>query len=166
MFGGDTYHNKWYIKYAANADVASHECFLPPKALAAYFGWDLAQATYVSTRIHTEPQAFGKVMSAVKPRLAVGYHSVQSPENNAAIMDDVRKTYDGPLALARDLMVINVTKDTIKVRMATVDEYVLPPDVTEAYKKAPRTDQKSPSKAVLSGKWDGYTPPPMPKRGQ
>ena len=79
-------------------------------------------------------------MSSVKPRLAVGYHSVQSPENNAAITDDVRKTYDGPLALARDLMVINVTKETIKVRMATVDEYVLPPDVTDAYKKAPRTD--------------------------
>ncbi len=164
VFGGDTYPNKWYIKYAANADVASHECFLPPKALAAYFGWDLAQATYVSTRIHTEPQAFGKVMSAVKPRLAVGYHSVQSPENNAAIMDDVRKTYDGPLALARDLMVINVTKDTTKVRMATVDEYVLPPDVTEAYKKAPRTDEKHPSKWVESGKWKEYTPPPMPKR--
>jgi ribonuclease Z len=102
-------------------------------------------------------------MSAVKPRLAVGYHSVQSPENNAAIMDDVRKTYDGPLALARDLMVINVTKDTTKVRMATVDEYVLPPDVTEAYKKAPRTDEKHPSKWVESGKWKDYTPPPMPK---
>jgi ribonuclease Z len=164
VFGGDTYPNKWYIKYAANADVASHEAFLPPKALAAYFGWDLAQATYVSTRIHTEPQAFGKVMSTVKPRLAVGYHSVQSPENNAAIMDGVRKTYDGPLALARDLMVINVTKKTIKVRMATVDEYVLPPDVTQAYKDAPRTDDKQPSKYILSGKWKGYTPPPMPKK--
>jgi ribonuclease Z len=164
VFGGDTYPNKWYIKYAANADVASHEAFLPPKALAAYFGWDLAQATYVSTRIHTEPQAFGKVMSTVKPRLAVGYHSVQSPENNAAITDGVRKTYDGPLALARDLMVINVTKETIKVRMATVDEYVLPPDVTQAYKDAPRTDDKQPSKYILSGKWKGYTPPPMPKK--
>jgi ribonuclease Z len=164
VFGGDTYPNKWYIKYAAGADVASHECFLPPKALAAYFGWDLGQATYVSTRIHSEPQAFGKVMSAVKPRLAVGYHSVQSPKNNAAIMDGVRKTYDGPLALARDLMVINVTKETIKVRMATVDEYALPPDVTQAYKKAPRTDEKQPGKHILSGKWKGYTPPPMPKK--
>jgi len=135
VFGGDTYPNKWYMKYAVNADVASHECFLPPKALAAYFGWDLA----------------------------VGYHSVQSPENNAAIMDAVRKTYDGPLALARDLMVINVTKKTIKVRMASVDEYVLPPDVTQAYKKAPRTDEKHPSEHILSGKWKGYTPPPMPK---
>jgi ribonuclease Z len=165
VFGGDTYPNKWYMKFAAGADVASHECFLPPKALARYFGWDLAQATYVSTRIHTEPQAFGKVMSTLKPRLAVGYHSVQSPENNAAIMDGVRAVYDGPLAIARDLMVINVTREHIEVRMATVDEYVLPPDVTPAYIQAPRTDRKSPSQAVLDGKWPGYTPPPMPKRG-
>jgi ribonuclease Z len=164
VFGGDTYPNKWYIKYATNADVASHEAFLPPKALATYFGWDMAQATYVSTRIHSEPQAFGKVMAAVKPRLAVGYHSVQSPENNAAIMDGVRKVYDGPLALARDLMVINVTKDKIVVRMAIVDEYVLPPDVTSAYKKAKRSDDKKPSKYIEDGKWEGYTPPPMPKK--
>ena len=164
VFGGDTYPNKWYIKYAKDADVASHEAFLPPKALAAYFGWDLTQATYVSTRIHTEPQAFGKVMSEVKPRMAVGYHSVQSPENNAAIMDGVRTTYDGPLTLARDLMVINVTKKQIVVRMASVDEYALPPDVTEGYVKAPRTDEKSPSDWTNSGKWKGYTPPPMPKK--
>ena len=164
VFGGDTYPNKWYIEFAKNADVASHECFLPPDALAAYFGWDLRQATWVSTRIHTEPKAFGKVMSAIKPRLAVGYHSVQSPENNAAIMDGVRATYQGPLALARDLMVINVTKDDMVVRMATVDEYVLPPNVSEAYIKAPRSNEKETSKFIQSGKWKGYTPPPMPKR--
>jgi len=164
VFGGDTYPNKWYIKHAAGADVASHEAFLPPKALAKYFGWDLTLATFVSTRIHTEPQAFGKVMSAVKPRLAVGYHSVQSPVNNAAIMDEVRKTYDGPLALARDLMVINVTKEEIIVRMASVDDYALPPDVTQAYDKAQRSGQKHASEYIMAGKWKGYTPPPMPKK--
>jgi ribonuclease Z len=89
---------------------------------------------------------------------------VQSPENNAAIMDGVRATYDGPLALARDLMVINVTKDDIVVRMATVDEYVLPPNVTQAYKDAPRSDTKKTSKHISSGKWKGYKPPPMPKK--
>ena len=118
----------------------------------------------VRDRIHCEPQAFGKIMSQVKPRLAVGYHSVLSPENTQAINDEVRKTYDGPLALARDLMVINVTKDDIKVRMASVDEYVLPSDVTPAYVQAPRTDQKHPSQKMLDGKWKGYTPPPMPSR--
>ena len=164
VFGGDTYPNKWYMKFAKGADIASHEAFLPPKALAKYFGWSLAQATYVSTRVHTEPQAFGKVMSTLKPRMAVGYHSVQSPENNAAITDGIRTTYDGPLTLARDLMVFNVTKDDIVVRMAIVDEYALPPDVTKGYVDAPRSDDKSPSEAILSGKWGGYTPPPMPKK--
>ncbi len=104
------------------------------------------------------------MLPQIKPRLAVGYHSVQSPDNNAAIMDGVRKTYDGPLALARDLMVFNVTKDKINVRMAVVDEYVLPPDVTQAYKDAPRTDEKSPSELILAGKWKDYTPPEMPKK--
>ena len=164
VFGGDTYPNKWYIEYAKGADVASHECFLPPKALAAYFGWDLRQATYVSTQIHSEPQAFGQVMSAVKPRMALGYHSVQSPENNAAIMESVLKTYDGPFTIARDLQVINVTKDIMKVRMASVDDYVLPPNVSQAYIKAPRTKQNHPSEKVNAGKWKGYTPPPMPKK--
>ncbi len=164
VFGGDTYPNKWYMEYAKGADVASHECFLPPQALAEYFGWDLRQAMYVSTRIHTEPSAFGKVMSTLKPRLAVGYHSVLSPKNMAAITDGVRKTYDGPLALARDLTVINVTKDHIEIRMAVVDEYVLPSDVTQAYKDADRTSQKETSEFIASGKWKGYTPPPMPKK--
>jgi len=164
VFGGDTYPNKWYMEFAKGADIASHECFLPPQALADYFGWDLKQATYVSTRIHTEPQAFGKVMATLKPRMAVGYHSVQSPENNQAIVEGVRAIYDGPLTIARDLQVINVTKDEIVVRMATVDEYVLPSDVTKAYIDAPRTSQKETSAKIQAGKWKGYTPPPMPSK--
>jgi hypothetical protein len=95
-----------------------------------------------------------------------GGYSVQSPDSNAAIMDGVRAVYDGPLVLARDLMVINVTKRNIEIRMATVDEYVLPPDVRPEYIKAPGTDPKSPSKDTLKGKWDGYEPSPMPKRGK
>ena len=36
------------------------------------------------------------------------------------------KTYEGPLSLAVDYMVWNVTKDAIKVRMAAKDEEVWP----------------------------------------
>jgi len=38
----------------------------------------------------------------------------------------VRRVYEGPLALALDYMVFNVTKDDIKVRMAAVEEAVWP----------------------------------------
>ncbi len=162
VFGGDTYPNKWYVKYAKGADLATHEAFLPPKALAPYFGWSLGQATYVSTRVHTEPAAFGKVMAEVKPRHAMGYHSVLSPENYQAILEGIRSTYDGELTLARDLTVINVTKDKIVVREASVDEYALPPSVSQAYIDAPRSKEKEPSDKVLAGKWKGYTPPKMP----
>ena len=162
VFGGDTYPNKWYTTYAKGADLATHEAFLPPKALAAYFGWDLTQATYVSTRIHTEPAAFGKVMAEVNPRHAVGYHSVLSPENYQAILEGVRTTYDGELTLARDLTIFNITKDQIVVRDVSIDDYVLPPAVTKGYIDAQRSEQKSPSDWTNAGKWDGYTPPPMP----
>ncbi|WP_146345485.1 guanitoxin biosynthesis MBL fold metallo-hydrolase GntH [Falsiphaeobacter marinintestinus] len=164
VFGGDTYPNKWYVEYAKGADIASHEAFLPPKALAKYFGWDLSQATYVATRIHSEPAAFGKVMSAVEPRMALGYHSVLSPENYQAILEGVRSTYDGPLTLARDLQVINVTKDQIVVREASIDDYALPPAVSDEYINAPRSAEKETSAKVQAGKWDGYTPPPMPDK--
>ncbi len=61
-------------------------------------------------------------------------------------------------------MVINVTKKAINVRMAVVDDYVLPPDVTQAYKDAARSSEKETSAYILGGKWKDYTPPPMPKR--
>jgi ribonuclease Z len=48
--------------------------------------------------------------------------------------------------------------------MAVVDEYVLPPDVTQAYKDADRSDNKKTSKYISDGKWKGYTPPAMPKK--
>jgi ribonuclease Z len=163
VFGGDTYPNKWYIEYAKDADVASHELFAPPELLAEMFGWDMTQATWVATRIHTSPGAFGKVMSAVNPRLAVGYHSIQDIISTVAIADGVRETYDGNLAIATDLMVINVTKDNITVRLAIVDENVNPPGAGTEYMEAKRTGKASPSEFINEGKWKDYTPPPMPK---
>ena len=39
---------------------------------------------------------------------------------------DIRRTYDGPLALATDYMTFNITKDKIRVRMAAIDEDIWP----------------------------------------
>ena len=65
-------------------------------------------------------------MSEVKPRLAVGYHFYNDFDTQPEVLERVRKTYDGPLSLAMDYMVWNVTKDDIKVRMAAKDEGVWP----------------------------------------
>jgi ribonuclease Z len=44
----------------------------------------------------------------------------------------IRTTYDGPLSLAEDFMVWNITKDDIRVRMAVVDEATWAPPLTGA----------------------------------
>ena len=41
-------------------------------------------------------------------------------------MKEIRSTYDGPVELAVDYMVFNVTKDDIRVRMSAIDEEIWP----------------------------------------
>ena len=65
---------------------------------------------------HTSPQAFGKIMSTIKPRHAVSYHSFE--EAFDGIRAGIRETYDGPLSVATDMMVWNITRDKIVERMA------------------------------------------------
>ncbi len=117
VIGGDTFPNKWYIKHATNADIAIHETFLVPEQLVRLYGQSPQQALGVGTQIHTSPQAFGKVMSAIKPRHAIGYHFFNDENTRYGIYDGVRETYDGPLSLATDNMIWNITKGGIKERM-------------------------------------------------
>jgi ribonuclease Z len=74
VFGGDTYPNQWYVKYAKGADLAIHEAFIVVPDMVEKFGFSVSTALEVGTQIHTPPPAFGKVMSLVKPRMAVAYH--------------------------------------------------------------------------------------------
>jgi ribonuclease Z len=117
VIGGDTFPNKWYIKYAAGADLAIHETFLTPSDLVKFYGQSPGQALAVGTQIHTSPQAFGKVMSTIKPRHAVGYHFFNEQGTHDDILMGVRETYSGPLSLAVDNMVWNISKEAIVERM-------------------------------------------------
>ena len=131
VFGGDTYPNKWYDEYAKNADLAIHECFIAVPDMITKFKFTPQSALAVGTQIHTAPEAFGKVMSRIKPRMAVAYHFFKDFDTTASINDRIRTTYDGPLSLAEDYMVWNITKDDIRVRLAIFDEDVWPPPASE-----------------------------------
>ena len=95
------------------------------------FGFTPQGALSVATQIHTAPEAFGKMMSIIKPRMAVAYHFFKDWDTTPDINDRIRTTYDGPLSLSVDYMVWNITKDDIRVRMAVVDEDVWPPPATK-----------------------------------
>jgi ribonuclease Z len=122
VYGSDTFPNKWYVEHAKGADVAVHESFLPATLLITKSGFAPQEALMTGTQGHTSPEQFGKVMSLVKPRLAVGYHFYNDFDIEPEVRRRARTTYDGPLDFALDYMVWNVTKDDIRVRMSAIDE--------------------------------------------
>ena len=131
-FSSDTYPNKWWMEHTKDSDLAIHECFAPPSIMVNKQRFAVQDALNVATQVHTSPAMFGKVMSEIRPRMAVGYHVFNDYDTQPQIVEEVRSTYDGPFELAVDYMVFNVTKDDIRVRMAVVDENIWPlPSVTE-----------------------------------
>jgi ribonuclease Z len=164
VFGGDSAPNKWFVERAKGADFVIHECFYTPEGLAALLGWDMRQATFVSSYIHTPPAGFGKLMSAVKPRLAVGYHTIRRPELDQLMVEAIRTAYDGPLVIANDLMAWTITKDAIVQREVVSSERVQPPPTTRGYKEAKRSGEAKYSEFIAAGKWEEYVPPPLPER--
>jgi len=164
VFGSDTYPNKWFIEYAQDADLAIHECFIAVPDLVAKMRFTPESALKVGTQVHTAPEAFGKVMSAVKPRMAVAYHFFKDFDTTGPILGRIRSTYDGPLSLAEDFMVWNVTKDTIITRMAIVEEHTWAPPGTQPA-MPPQMSDREPfteglgvdldfSEFIEDGKWD------------
>jgi ribonuclease Z len=154
VFSSDTYPNKWFNEYAKDADLAIHECFITIPDLIEKWRLTPEAALQVGTQIHTAPEAFGKVMSMIKPRHAVAYHFFKDPDTTGPILERIRKTYSGPLSLAEDHMVWNITKDKITERMAIVNEHSWnPPMASPALAPDPK-DRVPYSPEIEAGRLD------------
>ncbi len=154
VFGGDTVPNKWFNQYAKDADFMIHECMNTADQLMKFYKQPPGLALAMNTDFHTSAQAFGKVMSTLKPRHAVAYHFFNEEGTRYAIYEGIRDTYDGPLSLATDLMVWNITKEKITERMAVATHEAWPVPGTA---KAPPPDRERPpvmTKAIESGRAD------------
>ncbi len=137
-FSSDTLPNKWWLDHTKGADLSIHECFIPPQFMVERYGMTPAEAVYVGTQGHTAAQAFGKIMALTGPRRAVCYHFQNDHDTAPVVEAEIRKTYDGPLDLAQDFMVWNVTKGSIRTRMAVPNHESYP---------APPQREKQPAKA-------------------
>ena len=163
VIGGDTFPNKWFLKYARNADLAIHESFMAPELFVEFYNQPPQLAWRACCAFHTSGQAFGKVMSEVKPRHAVAYHFLNEEATRYSLYDNIRETYDGPLSMAADMMVWNITKDKVTERMAVSTE--------EAWAVPGPTRQSGPdknqppvySKFILEGRWDEGAQPAQKK---
>jgi ribonuclease Z len=109
VYGGDSYPSKTFVEAAQGADVAIHECMMRVEDWITKYKFPPARALEVGTQIHTSPESFGKIMSLVKPRLAIAFHFFNDFDTASGVESGIRTTYDGPVSLADDYIVWNVT---------------------------------------------------------
>ncbi|MEP4145867.1 MAG: guanitoxin biosynthesis MBL fold metallo-hydrolase GntH [Halioglobus sp.] len=122
VFGGDTAPNKWFQKYGKGADLVIHEAFMVPGDFVDLYNQPPQLAWRACCAFHTSGQAFGKIMSTIKPKQAVAYHFLNEEATRYHLYEAIRETYSGPVSMATDNMVWNVTPDGIKERMAVITE--------------------------------------------
>ena len=161
VIGGDTFPNKWFLKYAKDADLLIHEAFMAPDLFVKLYNQPPGLAWRVCCAFHTSGQAFGKIISELKPRHAVAYHFFNEEATRYSLYDNIRETYDGPLSMATDLMVWNITKDKITERMAvaTHQAWAVPGDAAPPPRDPSRKSEYT--QFILDGRWDEGVQPPQ-----
>jgi ribonuclease Z len=157
IFGGDTVPNKWFLEYGKDADVIIHEAMMLPDQWVEYYSQPPQLAWRACCEFHTSPQSFGKIMSTLRPKHAIAYHFFNEEGTRYGVYEGIRETYDGPLSMATDMMVWNVTRDGVTERMAVATD--------EAW-SVPGTAKQPPpvkglpnpmSEFIRAGKWrEGY----------
>ena len=92
-------------------------------------------------------------MSTIAPRHAVAFHFFNEEGTRYGIYEGIRETYAGPLSLAADMMVWNITKDKITERMAvSTDEAWSVPGT--AQQPPPEKGRPNPmSDFINNGRW-------------
>lgn len=103
VLSGDTRPTDNLVQFSKGVDVLIHETLDPEIFEAADVHFTPQQKQAIINH-HTTPEQAGEIFARVKPKLAVFSHAEDSP----ALIAKARRTYQGPLELGEDLMVINI----------------------------------------------------------
>jgi ribonuclease Z len=158
VFTGDTKPNNYVIQNARGVDVLIHEMVVPPETWAAKnsglspgdANWDIAVSTAqkIEDSSHTPQKALGYIFSQTNPRVGVATHFQAESDTIGPAMSDIRTWYSGPVIIATDLLVLNVSRAQIRQRMAVVSDlawyatpYITPEDQLAAPKYPTPTAQ-------------------------
>ena len=125
LISGDTRFDRNVIKYGAGVDLLIHEVLAVNPALL-----QRVPPLKAIFDLHTSPEQCGEVFALTKPKLAVYSHivlmgapvfKVPLPAPTVEeLIDQTRKTYQGPLVVGADLMSFEVG-DTVTIRPALQD---------------------------------------------
>jgi ribonuclease Z len=110
VLSGDTRTSEDLIRAAGRVDLLVHEVVSPETFYRAGINPERTKSVVAH---HVTPEQAGEVFARTKPRLAVYSHIVQPTAASDDLISGTRKTYDGPLEVGEDLMVIEIGKDVV-----------------------------------------------------
>ncbi len=123
VIASDTRPSQFYIDNAMDCDLFMHEVGPDPKVFAETMGVTEERANSMIASSHTLPVALGKLFAVTEPRLAIATHILSNANLTLPTIDGIRTHYDGPLAIAEDFMVFNVTEAKITQRIGVGSDH-------------------------------------------
>jgi len=117
-FSGDTEPSTLVAQQSEGVDVFIHESFISADAFAEKNNVSMEIAENVVEGAHTTPETLGMLFDIAQPTLGVATHYSLDDDLVDPFFDAIETTYVGPVAIAQDMMVINVTPEQIVSRMS------------------------------------------------
>lgn len=106
VLSGDTRPSDNLVEHAKGADVLVHEA-----QYASPGESEEAKLANVSLSVHTEPKDAAVIFDRARPRMAVYSHLIPPQVTEQELKDAT--PYDGPLTVARDLMMITIGDEIV-----------------------------------------------------
>lgn len=139
---GDTQPNHFVVENAKGVDLLIHETAPSVERYSQATGLPMDAAKVVVANSHTPAKALGKILQLTNPSLGVTCHSPIDPQELQDFYGGVAKHWDGKYQVGEDLMVFNISKDTITVRKGAIQGRPWQPNVLKPSSDTPSRDVK------------------------
>lgn len=126
VFSGDTRPCRNLVEACDGADLLIHETFPTAAVLSEKAGMPLAVAEMIVDGAHTSPAAAGMVFERAGARMSAMWHLVVDHQTVGPVFEEMRTRHDGPVVIAQDLTVFNVTEEAVVARQRTIDPFHWP----------------------------------------
>jgi len=127
VFSGDTRPSDTLLEACkGGVDLLIHEAFPPASVFAKKANVPKEQAEIIVNETHTSPAMVGKVFKSAKARMSVMWHLSVDHDTVGPAYQEMRSQYDGPVTIAQDLTIFNITRNAVVVRQAIIDPVAWP----------------------------------------
>jgi ribonuclease Z len=127
VFSGDTRPCESLLQACkGGVDLLIHEAFPSAVVFAKKASVPLEHAEVVVNKTHTSPAMVGRVFRDAGARMSVMWHLVVDHDTVGPAYQEMRGEYNGPVTIAQDLTVFNITRKAVVVRQAEIDPVAWP----------------------------------------